>query len=92
MQDLGKDWAYRMAATVVIDLMVERPDLDQGHVIDIAWITFKQMEIDGHGARYQSEHYRDAIVSAIRDIGAGLKERMEHPGAKRAARSKLGIA
>ena len=92
MTDLGKDWAHRAAATLAIDLMKEMPALDEGRAITIAWMSHKKGEIDGPGAKFGSEQYSEDVAAVMLDIQAGRKERVENLDARRAARTRLGLA
>lgn len=92
MQDSANDWAYRAAATLAIDLMTEMPALDEGRAITIAWMSHKQVEIDGPGAKFGSEQYSEDVASVMVDIQRGSKERVESVDARRAARARLGLA
>jgi len=92
MAEVGKDWAYQAAATLAIDLMTEMPALDEGRAITIAWMSHKQTETSGPGAKFGSEQYSEDVASAIVDIRRGSKERVENLDARRAARARLGLA
>jgi hypothetical protein len=94
MPDVGKDWAHRAAATLAIDLMKEMPALDEGRAITIAWMSHKKMEIDvdGPGAKFGSEQYSEDVAAGMLDIQTGRKERVENLDARRAARTRLGLA
>lgn len=92
MQDFGNDWEYRAAATLAIDLMKEMPALDEGRAITIAWMSHKQMEIDGPGAKFGSEQYSEDVAAVMADVRIGSKERVENLDARRAARARLGLA
>ena len=92
MQDSANDWAYRAAATLAIDLMKEMPALDEGRAITIAWMSLKQMESDGPGAKFGSEQYSEDVAAVMLDIRSERKERVENLDARRAARARLGLA
>ncbi|HZM48755.1 MAG TPA: hypothetical protein VFC14_28325 [Burkholderiales bacterium] len=92
MEDLDKDWAYRAAATLAIDLMKEMPALDEGRAITIAWMSHKKMEMDGPGAKFGLEQYSEDVAAVMLDIQSGRKERVENLDARGAARGRLGLA
>jgi len=85
------DLPFRLAATLAIDLMTARLGLDENVAIDVAWNAFKENEPQGTHARFQSEHYAEPVRSAVRDIRAGRRKRVENPRVERTARAKLGI-
>lgn len=85
------DVPFRLAATLAIDLMTAKLDLDEDVAIDVAWHAFKETAPGGPDAGFQSERYAERIRSAMRDIRAGRRKRVENPGVERRARAKLGI-
>ena len=92
MTDVEKSWAYRAAATLAIDLMKEMPVLDEGRAITIAWMSHKQMESDGPGAKFGLDQYSEEVAAAMLDIRNGRTERVENLDARRLARTRLGLA
>jgi hypothetical protein len=92
MPEVGKDWAYRAAATLAIDLMKEMPALDEGRAITIAWMSHKQTEIDGPEAKFGLEQYSEEVAAMMLDIRTERAERVENLDARRVARARLGLA
>ena len=92
MPDVGKDWAYRAAATLAIDLMKEMPALDEGRAITIAWTSHRRVETEGHGAKFVAEQYSEDVAAVMADIRGERTERVEHLDARKAARTRLGLA
>jgi hypothetical protein len=87
----GDDLPFRLAATLAIDLMTAKHGLDEGVAIDVAWSSYKELESVGPNARFQIADYAESVRSAMRDIRAGRKKRVENPAVERSARAKLGM-
>jgi len=90
--DLGKDWAYRMAATLVMAVRDECPHLDEKQLIESAWTELRQLHAgEGHRERFASTGHVPEVSDAIRDIGKGRKSPMRHPDAERNLRTQLQL-
>jgi hypothetical protein len=85
------DLAFRLAATLAIDLMSAQPGLDEEAAIEVAWNAYREAATAGAGTKFQTAQYAEPVRSAIRDIRAGRRKRAENPGVERRARAKLGI-
>ncbi len=90
MNDLSLDWAYRMAATIVINLRRDHPQLNELGAIKVAWGTLKDSH-PHHKDRLESAGYVAEIVRTIRDIRDRRKRPMLHPDAEDLARSRLRL-
>jgi hypothetical protein len=71
------DFPYRAAATLAIDLIERRPNTDEGVAADIAWRAYKDDEKPGPQAKFRAVRYREDVLTAIRDIRSGRRDRVE---------------
>ena len=90
VDDVSLDWAYRMAATIVINLTHDHPQLNRLGAIKVAWGALKDSH-PHHKDRFDSVAYVAETVRAIRDIGEQRKRPMPHPDAEDLARSRLRL-
>jgi hypothetical protein len=79
-----------MAATIVINLRRDHPQLNELGAIKVAWGTLKDSH-PHHKDRLESAGYVAEIVRAIRDIRNRRKRPMLHPDAEDLARSRLRL-
>ena len=88
--DLSSDWAYQMAATMVINLMRDHPQLNKLGAIKVAWGALKDTH-PHQKDQFESVEYVAETVRAIREIVEGRKRSMLHPDAEELARSRLQL-
>ena len=79
--------AYRLAASLALDLIKIQPSLDEMSAINIAWEAHREDD----PVTFNAPHYRDEVLRAMRDITNGRLQRVEPTlQVKARAQARLG--
>jgi hypothetical protein len=71
------DSPYHVAATLALDMIEARPNLNDDTAACIAWETWKNAEAQGPNAKFQGP-YSNEVMRAMQDIRSGRLNRIEH--------------
>ena len=65
--------AYRLAASLALDLIKVRPTLDEEKAIEIAWEAYREDD----PATFHDLRYRDEVIHVMRKIAGRSLQRVE---------------
>ena len=85
------DSPYHVAATLALDMIEARPNLNDDTAACIAWETWKNAEAQGPNAKFQGP-YSNEVVRAMQDIRSGRLNRIEHSPSATLAKVVCGVA